>query len=217
MRHSESGNALFMLFVVVILFGMLAFAFLQGSRTSTGMLTDEQATVEAQSILDTGNALKGAVQRLSKRDCKDTEISFENNDVAGYTNASTPGDYCKVFHSKGGSLKFPVAMGNDGTNWIYKGSEVVPSLKSGSSELIAYLYNVKDPVCQKINQKLHFANGTVLTEEQTAGSLFTGTYSVANTFECSYGAVGNCNGVQAGCVNLQAGYTNMFYQVLLPR
>lgn len=92
-----------MLFIAVALFGMLAFAFLQGSRTGTSWLTNERDKASATESQDCTNALNMAMKRLEARGCGDL-ISSEADGSNPNPNAPTDGS-CSIYHTNGGGIK----------------------------------------------------------------------------------------------------------------
>ena len=73
--NSQRGSAIIMLFIAVALFGMLAFAFLQGSRSNLDMMTDEAQNAQATQAQDCTNVVDMAEKRLSSRGCTTAMIS----------------------------------------------------------------------------------------------------------------------------------------------
>lgn len=106
-RNTESGNAIFLIIMGVALFAALGYAFTSSNRTSTTLVTDEQASTYANKIIAYGNEIKQAVRRLQLRGCDDTEISFENDVISGYENPNAPtSKKCHVFDIAGGGLNW---------------------------------------------------------------------------------------------------------------
>ncbi len=105
---SERGSAIIMLFIALALFAALGFAFMQGSRTSTTMITDQQAKVNAQQLVAYANDVKMAVKRLQLKGCTETQISFQSAsapDPTWYENPNSPADKsCHIFEANGGGL-----------------------------------------------------------------------------------------------------------------
>lgn len=217
----QRGNVLFLILIAVALFAALSYAVTQSSRSGADGVTKDKARLIAGEILNYGTMMEQAVTRLRTINrCGETQISFVNGIDTNYTNPSSPGTTCHVFHPDGGGMSWREAPqnANDGTAWMIKGSESVPQVGTSSSELILYLFGVNDDVCKEINRGTGQANPAVILEENgTAGSYFVGTYSLGNSFECSYGPTGNCNGRYQACVKLQSSGANMFYQVLMAR
>jgi hypothetical protein len=105
-RSSQRGSAIIMLFIAVVLFGLLAYAFLQGTRGSTNMITGEQTKAAAYQSQDYNNAINLGVKRLKLRGCTDAQISYETPN-GNNINPSAPADKsCHVFQVAGGGVKF---------------------------------------------------------------------------------------------------------------
>lgn len=100
--RSQRGSAIIMLFVAVALFGLLAYAFLQGSRGNVGMITDEANKASGHYRRECANEVNMAVRRLVSRGCGDL-ISYNEN--GSNTNVSAPTDgSCSVYHQNGGGV-----------------------------------------------------------------------------------------------------------------
>lgn len=206
-RSSERGSAIIMLFVAVALFGMISYAFLQGSRSNVALLTDEQAKAQAQKIIAYGNDLKSAVVRLRARGCKDTDISFENSVVPGYTNVNNSPNICKIFHIEGGGLQWwtdktprttedqvTTAGGYRGFyqannyNHIFRFPDYNDSYDNGTTvgtaravDLVALGSFLKPEVCAAINKLLNQSPpgsfNSTVPGLASFGSFFYGTYT----------------------------------------
>ena len=114
-KEKQTGSAIIWILIAVALFAALGYAFNSTSRTSTSILSDAEADAYATQIIAYGNEVKAAVKRLQLRGCSDTEISFENNVVSGYTNPNAPTDKrCHVFDIAGGGLTYK----NLDSNWL---------------------------------------------------------------------------------------------------
>jgi hypothetical protein len=163
-----------MMFVLAALFAALAFAFMQGSRSSGTMITDEQAKQYAASTISYGVELKNGFQRLVARGCNSENIGFDNASVAGYTHAASPQARCKIFDVSGAALKWNAApRGNDGSAWIITANRVLgvdDDTAVADSEIIAVLPNVTLSVCQKINTLLNAPAAFITTPPQDAGT-----------------------------------------------
>lgn len=101
--HAQSGSAIIMLFVLVALFGMLAFAFMQGTRSNISWVGTEKNKAAAIAMQDCTNALTAAVNRLQLRGCGDL-LSYKRD--GANTNPGAPDDgSCSVYHPAGGGIK----------------------------------------------------------------------------------------------------------------
>ena len=103
-RKTEQGNVFFYILIAVALFAALSYAVSRNNTGSTDIFTDEQAKLAAQEIIEYGNTVANAVQKLRLRGCSDTEISFENDIIDGYENGTNTS--CQVFHVDGGDINW---------------------------------------------------------------------------------------------------------------
>jgi hypothetical protein len=164
-KQTQKGNAIIWILIAVGLFAALGYAFSSTSRNSTATLTGEEAKSHANQIISLGNEVKSAVKRLQLRGCDETEISFENNIVAGYTNANSPTNKkCHVYDPAGGGLSYnsinesllDSSQSAQGyyTQSVFFGGLRVVGLNTSQTELMMYIPFVKQSVCSAINQSL---------------------------------------------------------------
>lgn len=225
-QKTQSGNVLFLILIVTALFGALSFAVSEGMRGSGQDISEEKTRLLVTEILEYGATMRQAVQALRISGCEDVEISFQNNIIAGYTNASAPSDNtCHVFHPDGGGINYvkPEADVLDKSQlsatlygeWYVSGNSNVDTTGTNSTELILYLPWVTQSVCNKINENL---NITTLTDAEdnslNLNQKFTGSYAVS-----SFTIADNndqLDGKMAGCTEDNSNVL-MFFQVLLSR
>lgn len=196
--NHEKGSAILWVLVAVALFAALNFAFNSNSRTSTSLLSDAEAEAYANQIIQYGNEVKSAVKRLTLRGCSDTEISFENDIVSGYTNPNSPADKsCHVFDVAGGGLSWenPPTNSLDKTHLSLSGydqyffSNLLQVLNVGTdcsngscTELAINLSHVDYTVCEAINKNLSHAANLSISEgignlDYDTNDKFQGTYT----------------------------------------
>lgn len=210
-NNGECGNAIFMILLGVALFAALGYAFMGSSRTSTTLLTDEQATTYANQIIAYSNEVKNAVKRLQLRGCDDDEISFENNVVAGYENTNAPtSKKCHVFDIAGGGVSWGNFQDLNAEDLIFTADNVIDNL--GTAHLILATQNIPDGVCAKLNQKI---NPSLTTNPPSD----TGTWSITK-FDGDYSAGDNITNAGQGLEDLKAACfndsaKNVFYQILI--
>lgn len=215
---SERGNAIFMIILGVALFAALSYAFTSSNRTSTSLVTDEEATAAANQIIAYGNAVKQTVKRLQLRGCDDTEISFENNIVASYINPNAPSsNKCNVFDIAGGGLTWQTF---DEAEVIFSGANVVNGIRNDSStetgtELAFFVRDLAASICIKINDTLNhsFTTNPPIDEGTWGKGQFIGNYAYTN----------NIVATSAGLVSLKSAcFTddigeNIYYSTLITR
>jgi len=156
-NKQQNGSVFFYILIAVVLLAALSYAVSRDSRNNATILTDQQAKVAAQSIIEQGQTVSNALQKLLLRNIDETKISFENPIDAGYTLSTCTENICKIFDINGGGLNwiYPPENANDGTNWLYVGdapiADIGPSLRN---DITMILPNINQAVCQEINFKL---------------------------------------------------------------
>lgn len=101
--NPERGGAIMFLFIAVGLLGGLSYAFLQGSRTSTTLITSEADKATTYKSQDCTNAVNMATKRLQARGCGAMISTLEDG---SNTNPGAPTDgSCSVYHPNGGGVK----------------------------------------------------------------------------------------------------------------
>ncbi|HPD82542.1 MAG: hypothetical protein R3D88_09220 [Alphaproteobacteria bacterium] len=151
---SQKGSVFFYILIAIVLLAALSYAVSRGSRVGSNTITEQQSQVIASEILEQAEAVTLAVQKLLLRGFDETEISFENSAVAGYTLASCSTDDCKVFALSGGSLNWftPPQGANNGEDWVYTGN--LPILGNGSQnyyDITMILPNINEQICRQLN------------------------------------------------------------------
>ncbi len=178
-QKEESGSAIIWVLIMIALFAALSYTVAKSTRSNTSTMDEQQAALAATEILSYSRNVKDAVHRLQISSCSDTEISFENNTVAGYTNPNAPTDKsCHVFDMNGGGLRytapnsdwldntyssysyynetyFPDAgcvkgVGNDSANYVNDGID--------NEELLLMTPWLKKDICIKLNENIGMRN-----------------------------------------------------------
>lgn len=244
-RSSERGSALLMLFVAVALFGALAFAFTQGSRTSTGMISDSALKANISDLFSYAGSIQSAITRLKLRGCTNGQINLKSPS-GDYNNTTSPTDgTCDVFSAAGGGIqwKTPNAALLDTSKSFYTSngygayffSNRVRVMGMGTdcaadtcTELLLELPHLTKKACEQINAALGLTpnptiNSTITSHNFGNTIKFTGTYGFVSTGNTS--TIGDDEtwliGKRSGCTYQVgadlAGYPYTFYHVLLAR
>lgn len=109
--YRQNGNVVIFILLAVGLFGALAFTFMRNSQQSQGNMTEQQAKIAAQEIMDYSITISKAIERLRQRGCSETQISFDDSDstTLGYENANSPVDKsCHIFDPAGANVPYMV-------------------------------------------------------------------------------------------------------------
>lgn len=219
--QSESGNVILMVLIGIGLLAALIFAFSSSNRSSSSLLTQQQADAYAGQILSLGNDIKQAVKRIKLAGCADTQLSFEGADETGipgvYTNATSPSDqHCHVFSGSGGGLSYtaPDQSALD-SQWSAEDpyGKIIFVFNNGFAgvpngyvfPIHAFVPFVSDTVCRSINQTLHGQNAIPENTNPAIGlNYFNGTLALGGYITCEVtpysSTLCNQNEETAGCL-----------------
>jgi len=187
-NQAEAGNVLIWILIFIVLMAALSFTVSQGSRTSVSGITDEQAKLTATEILDYAGNVKRVVQELQINGCANTEISFENAIVSGYSNPNAPSDNsCHVFHPNGGGLRYvsPTTQSLDSAydaqsdfgEILFSGAINVANIGSSDEDLIMIIPYIQQNICKSINDKANIAHP--IPVDIFTATKFVGTYAAS--------------------------------------
>jgi len=195
LRNSQAGNVFVIILAGVFLFGALMFTFSRSAQKGSGNLTKQQAKIAAQEILNYARAVEGAVDRVRRNGCSESEISFDNAVVSGYSNPNAPPDgSCDIYGSNGGKLTWATPPDNasiEDNQYYISAAHAVYGLGSSSTatfciseadpskcaELVIAVRKVREEICREINSLLlGDANIPVNSGGPNYASKFTGTY-----------------------------------------
>jgi len=189
----DEGTALFMILIAVALFAALGYAISQSGRDSGGIDKEKLSLSVARTVQQAG-LIEQTINRLKLiNKCADTQISFENNIVTGYANASAPSDKsCHVFDAAGGAADFPIPTDgiNDASRWIFRTIRIYKVGENQTycteatppcTELIMLLPNITQEACLELNKRINNISSIytqdTFTIAQATAIKFTGSYS----------------------------------------
>lgn len=221
---SERGSVIFYILIAIILFAALSYTVAQMMRSGDpSVISRESAKTYASEILTYSNTLRRAVRAMEIDGYDDTDISFENNSVSGYTNANCTDNDCEVFSPTGGAIRWtgPNEQATDGTDWRFISDYAVSDVGGADSELLAVLKGVNKLVCIQINEMKDItnpSNNPPVADAFSAITKFTGSYddSSGNIIGDNGDEV-NFAGQRAACFEGPVAGTYYFYQVLIAR
>lgn len=230
-EKSEKGSIFFYILLAVALFAALSYAVSRNNTGSTNVFDEESAKLAAQEIIEYGNNVANAVQKLKLRGCSDTEISFENDIVAGYENPNSPVDKsCHVFDLNGGNivwssgLKDLQPIHSNYQHIRYVGRTHILDIGSINSELKIFYRTSSKEFCMNINDYAGINNDAndAPSELGAVGNQFIGNYINSQVIGDDNDGV-NFSGKILGCykdvneTDTDGSPFYDFYQVLIAR
>jgi hypothetical protein len=233
-KTQQRGIAIAPILFIVAILAVLASAIAAGSGSFSGDTSAVKAKAQASAILEQANLLTVAVQRVIGHGCTDTQISFENPMVSGYTNPNAPSDKsCHVFDVNGGGISFlpikasELEVGNDGF-FEFQGANVVTGLgcndvSAACDELAGFLPIDSLKTCQEIN-KMVGMDGYLGEDVYVPSEKFRGAYFSSPNTMVNQGGTWKA-GQMAGCLKKSSAYPShlplyapyYFYKVLIVR
>lgn len=240
---NEAGNAFLIVMLGIVLFATLAFTISRSMRSdNTTRLSNREIHLAVADILDYGQRVSRAVDRLRRKGCSESEISFNREGIDGwnagdmYDNTDAPSDLsCHLFYPQGGNIsgpeRFPeqyittacvedlsqclAAFG--GANWYqhrpaFGGKQAIGDIGTTAPDLYFLLPDLKLEICLKINDNLGITNPS-----GAPPSNFGTTYQNSRGYDGSFstGAGMGVTGENQGCVSDAGKY--FYYQALIVR
>lgn len=221
------GGVLFIILIAVALFAVLSYAVTTSTRSGSGDASKEQNQLLASQFLQYGSAIETAIQRMRiSNGCNETQISFENPIVSGYTNANAPANYfCHVFRPEGGNVSIR-SFNVGGTSFYprFNANNCVIGIGTGSLypcpltgvDLIMHIQAIGSDAsqfqgfCMALNKDI---GGGIPNEAGiTSGSVFTGSFLVGNTLADDIPAL---QGKNYGCFyEVEDSALHMYYALI---
>lgn len=232
-RTQESGNALFMILIGVVLFAALSFTFSKGSQQGGENISIRQSELATSDIITFASRVSRTVDAMLRANKSETEISFEGLNGT-YTNAACTDNSCKVFVAGGSGVQpvYPLETWLSNNNagdygyltWYVSAKFCVPGVPDNTcsapngNDLVLVLPYVKRALCEVINEKLGIASPI-----PTPSSF--GSITVAAKFNGSFSPLGGAtlwdaaalNGKSSACLYDSGTQSYYFYQVLIAR
>lgn len=240
--NKESGNVLFLILIAVALFAALSYAVTSSTRSGSGSTDGERSLLGSATLTQYPTALRTALVRMVLNGVAVNRLAFNapNNFFVGSTERL-------VFHPDGGGASHqqaPIDVMSSGTpgTWSHNGMLEVPNIGKngiGGNDLIAFLVDVNESACLKINQQMGIltsgqcganqymagvpivdvATNTNITDNQTQN---TGALPTDDRpdIQCTGGTANAFTGRPTGCFydpNVISGGAYVFYSVLLER
>ena len=235
--NTESGNVLFLILIAVALFAALSYAVTSSTNSGGGNANDESALVNSAAITQYPASIKTAMIRMQVSNGIDPlEFKFDKPPYTDLTDTTTG-----VFHPDGGGATYSqsnpdvVVQGGTATNedgdWYFNYDFEIENISTtgagaAGNEIVAFLPDIKQAICTKINSELGIAGipvtsgitvTTMMDEDTSNGTYVVSTAAPsANMIGDTLGAT-ELDGKPYGCFRNGANGPYTYYHVLLER
>jgi hypothetical protein len=224
----QSGNALFLILIAVVLFAALTYAVTQSNRGSESSARETNA-ISSSSTIQFPTATRTGITRILMRGFSVAEVRYNRpTDAANYDDGATSTmEQRQVFHPDGGGVAFSNPDGQavtDVTNatWVFNtnAGTSADGVGTPTADHIMFLTNLKGAVCQQIMNQLYGQGTAIPSVTQTRANII-GTYDATNgTSNTTAIALTAANGQgvagrAAGCFTTAAPIVNVYYQVII--
>lgn len=214
-RDNESGNALWLVLLVVALLAVLTAFISRSSDTAEQSGDVERFRIQASQMMRYTAGLREAIGRMRMQDIGENAIDFTSS---GFSN---PCQDCLLFGSAGGGQTYMspssdwLDSGHSGDSgygdWNVSGENSITDVGTANPELIIYLPYLKPSLCTQINKLLKIS-GIPADADGFDTTAFSGGFAATATID-------NMDGKETGCFEDSSvggmGYT--YYQVLIKR
>jgi len=210
----QSGNVFIIILVGIALFAALSMVVSRSMQSSSSTkMSERELDLIASEILDYGQTLARAVDRVRRKGCSENDISFANDIVSGYEHTPVVEDKCRVFHPDGGgaSWRSPPSRVSDGSEWSFYANRVgsfngVENFGTSNPDLVVLLKNFDRGVCEFINNKVNQS----LSDIWESGGAHNGGGVIDTIFVGDYNPVGLGNGINGAPTSVSAPETGCF-------
>ena len=176
--RNQRGTVMVYILVAIGLFSALTYAISSGNRTNTSAITEQQASLAAQEMIEYASSVATAVQKLKLRGFEEYELDFSNNvykltDDTPFpaANSSCTSSACRIFDVNGGGLEavyapdhahisassLPGGTGSTSGQGNFR-SNYVQGVGSTAPDLVFEYTYISPVVCKKINELLGIDN-----------------------------------------------------------
>lgn len=228
-RNGERGSVIFLIIIFCALFGALSYAVTQSMRAGGDFGSKEKLDLQISEILTFGNSMQTGIKAVMVNGCTDTQISFENPILSGYTNASAPADRsCNVFNVNGAGISYlpvnktmldPAFSSQPGYgSWLFTAEYCINSIGTGTggsctsanSDMLLILRYVTKDICNQFISLANYPQSAPASIYAVPNLPFTGTYGTTVL------ASSQMNGRLRGCMEYPGTHRDVF-MVILPR
>ncbi len=220
--RDESGNILFWILIVVVLFAALNFTVGNMIRGGESGVTREMAGLHATDITQFSATVRRNVANMRLNGVGDNDLCFFAD---GYNHTDYDHDGCaapqnRVFSSGGGNVimqrpgaewygDFNVSPATAGGEWVFSAYYMISG--ANNPDIVMATAPIRNAVCEALNQMIGLAG-------HAPQDIAAGFYNnmATNKFDGTFPAGSDVTMPREACVRDESGY-NVYYRVLVSR
>jgi hypothetical protein len=229
--RKQNGNALWLILIVVALFGALTATLSRNTGTVNQAGDVEQSRIRATNLLRYSTAIETTIQNMIMGGISENDLDFSSISD-DYENENCSDNSCNIFKAQGGGIPYrslsDVLGKSISQDWIVSAQNTVylagcDDLDNTCTDLLLIAPSIPKDVCLQINDIQGIAN-TDGNPPQMDNIMMSEVYNGSFTSDINGSAIGGENasteapevqGHNAACVETNETYA--FYQVLLAR
>ncbi|HPF78249.1 MAG TPA: hypothetical protein PLF01_03055 [Alphaproteobacteria bacterium] len=213
-QSSQKGNAMIYVLIALALLGFLTVTLSRQNNQADGQdLSDEQAELYANEIVQYASASRYAVEMMLSSGSEVNDLNFI---LPSDANFNTGSNIHKVFHPQGGGLNYQAELNEDMVDntgqppgWYFTNSINVEWTPTTANDAIVSALRIKKAICESINKKITGSKDIPVLDE-ALGQVFKSTATVdLDTSICP-----GCDGYPMLCVANQGGTFYGFYSII---
>lgn len=223
-RHDrgESGNALFILLIAIVILGALSYAVSQSSDAPTSMADNAARDEQIARMFTYAGTIAGTLNQMVATGAR-ADTLYSNLSVLAPSNAAfnTGTHNYKLYHPMGGGLNYVTASGSTtnsdtvATSYLVNPGSIVTDIGPTDVTVGDILFTAKINSlvsCQRINYLLRGSTTVPVLATASFDSLFTtGSTVTINATNCA-----SCVAVAQSCVSNTANTAWGYYAALFP-
>lgn len=212
-RHAQSGNAIFIVLIAIVVLGLLTNMLSKTSEQQADGLSRETRQIDVERLLNHAGVLSLTVNNMIANGTDPDDVTAIKSGDAGFTTAP---HQAKIYHPLGGGIAYIDELGS-ATDFIIAMDQTITGL--GSSDAlntgaeIVFVAQVPQSLCAAINDRL-LGSSTIPT---MTDANFTVFIADSGAQVITAGICASCVNAPRQCVGNVAGTGFAYYDAMYLR
>lgn len=216
----QKGNALIYVLIAIALFAALGFTLNRQTKGSnTSEINAAELEFQAAQLISYAAQTKSAIDQMMITGTSIAQLDFTKPGDAGFDTAP---HIHKVFHPEGGGLQ-PVNLDRDVINqvestapgWYLENIINVEWTRSGATDVILTAYQINEPLCRVLNEKI--TGNSQISDLEIPNDLSDFFADTSSNQDFTLSTCGDCENSLSLCVANEGFSSYAFYTVIVNR